>query len=61
MKTQVNIRMDDTLKKDLEDMAQEEGRALNNLINHLLKCAVVSNGIIKRAKVRKEKEDGHTD
>ena len=57
---QVNVRMTDDLKANLEEWAREEGRSLNNLINHLLKCAVVSNGIIRRASVRKEKEDGHT-
>lgn len=41
--------MEEDLKKDLEQMAQEEGRSLNNLINHLLKCAVVSKGILRRA------------
>ena len=57
MKVVYNLRMDDDLKKSLEEMAREEGRSLNNLIAHLLKCAVVSNGVIKRASVRKEKED----
>ena len=50
---QVNVRMTEELKESLEEMAREEGRSLNNLIVHLLKCAVVSNGIIKRASVRK--------
>ena len=69
MKTQVNIRMEQDLKANLEEWAKEESRSLNNLINHLLKCAVVSNGIIRRASVNigknpikpcsgKEKEDG---
>lgn len=70
MRVQVNIRMDDELKKDLERMAQEENRSLNNMIVHLLRCAVVNGGIMRRAKVRKfdpntdimllgkEKEDG---
>ena len=73
MKVYYNLRMDDDLKANLEEWAKEEGRSLNNMINHLLKCAVVSNGIIRRAKagrgkieastilLRKEKEDGHTD
>ena len=60
MKVVYNLRMDDDLKANLEEWAKEEGRSLNNLINHLLKCAVVSNGIIRRASVRKEKEDGNT-
>ena len=51
MKTSYNLRMDEDLKKDLEQMAQEEGRSLNNMINHLLKCAVVNNGILRRTKV----------
>ena len=54
MKTQVNIRMEQELKANLEEWAKEEGRSLNNLINHLLKCAVVSNGIIRRAKVKEK-------
>ena len=70
MKTQVNIRMEEELKEDLEQMAREEGRSLNNMIVHLLKCAVVNGGILRRAKVKrfdpntdimlmgKEKEDG---
>ena len=70
MKVYYNLRMDDYLKANLEEWAKEEGRSLNNLINHLLKCAVVSNGILKRASVGrgkietstmlfgKEKEDG---
>ena len=70
MKVYYNLRMDDDLKANLEEWAKEEGRSLNNLINHLLKCAVVSNGIIRSAKagrgkieastilLRKEKEDG---
>ena len=70
MRLQVNIRMEEGLKKDLEQMAQEEGRSLNNMIVHLLKCAVVNGGILRRAKVKrfdpntdimlmgKEKEDG---
>ena len=53
MKVYYNLRMDDDLKANLEEWAKEEGRSLNNLINHLLKCAILSNGIIKRAKVRK--------
>lgn len=44
--------MEEDLKKDLEQMAQEEGRSLNNLINHLLKCAVVSKGILRGLKVQ---------
>lgn len=43
--------MEEDLKKDLEQMAREEGRSLNNMINHLLKCAVVNGGILRRAKV----------
>ena len=54
MKTQVNIRMEQELKANLEEWAKEEDRSLNNLINHLLKCAVVSNGIIRRAKVKEK-------
>ena len=56
MKTQVNIRMEQELKANLEEWAKEEGRSLNNLIAHLLKCAILSNGIIRRASVRKEKD-----
>ena len=54
MKTSYNLRMEEDLKKDLEQMAQEEGRSLNNMINHLLKCAVVSKGILRRAKVKEK-------
>lgn len=54
MKTSYNLRMDEDLKKDLEQMAREEGRSLNNLINHLLKCAVVNGGILRRAKVKEK-------
>lgn len=66
--TSFNLRMPKDLKKDLEQMAREEGRSLNNMINHLLKCAVVNGGILRRAKVKaggmllgKENEDGRTD
>lgn len=51
MKVAYNLRIDEDLKKNLEQMAQEEGRSLNNMINHLLRCAVVSKGIMRRAKV----------
>lgn len=50
--------MDEELKKDLEQMAREDGRSLNNMVVHLLRCAVVNGGILRRAKARKEKEDG---
>ena len=54
MKTSYNLRMEKDLKKDLEQMAQEEGRSLNNMIVHIL-CGYVAERIVKR--YRKEKED----
>ena len=60
MKVYYNLRMDDDLKANLEEWAKEESRSLNNLINHLLKCAVVSNGIIRRAKAGRGKIEANT-
>ena len=60
MKVTLSVRMEDDLKKDLEQMAQEEGRSLNNLIVHLLKCAVVSNGILKSARTNRGRFDVST-
>ena len=54
MKVSYNLRIDEDLKKDLEQMAREEGRSLNNMINHLLKCAVVNGGILRRVKVKEK-------
>jgi len=48
--------MDEELKKDLEAEAREQGRSLNNLIVHLLKCAVLSGAVLRGLKVNKEKE-----
>lgn len=56
MRVQVNIRMDEELKKDLERMAQEENRSLNNMIVHLLKCAVINGGILRKARVKKKEK-----
>ena len=52
--------MDDDLKANLEDMAREEGRSLNNLINFILRYYLASCKVIKgtRRIRRKEKEDG---
>jgi len=57
MKVQVNIRMEDDLKKRLEAEAEKDGRSLNNMIVHIL-CGYVAERIVKR--YRKEKEDDRT-
>ena len=54
MKVQVNIRMEDDLKKRLEAEAKGEGRSLNNLIVHVL-SDYLARRLVKR--YWKEKED----
>ena len=54
MKVIYNLRMDDDLKKDLEQMAREEGRSLNNMICFLLRCAVVNGEALRRLKVKEK-------
>ncbi len=54
MKKQVNIRMEDDLKKRLEAEAKEEGRSFNNLINKVL-CDHVADRLVKRHWKEKEK------
>ncbi len=54
MKTSYNLRMDEELKKDLEQMAREEGRSLNNMICFLLRCAIVNGEVLRRLKVKEK-------
>lgn len=54
MKTSYNLRIEEDLKARLEELARNDGRSLNNLINKVL-CDFVAKEIVERHRKEKEK------